>query len=98
MKLFTDDLVTSIKNKDLSLIKDSLSRLSDTERRDALTTSTCGCVVIRRPSSHSDVTIYKPSPLMLAVSEQCSEVVTYLAAFQVNNVIISINCRTRCEC
>ena len=83
MKQITINLIQAIKGGDLKTVKELFSCLSETETEEVLLTHAQGSVAVKRPSGDSEIRIWNPTLLMLAVSEWYPAIVNYLASFKV---------------
>ncbi len=76
MKIFT-----AIHGGDLKSLKQIFEISTKDEIEELLSCRAEPTVVLRRPSNGSDVRIYKPTPLIAAVSDWYTDIVEYLASF-----------------
>ena len=88
MKEVLLNLVQAIKGGDLKTVKELFSSLSETETEETLVTHAQGSVAVKRPCGESEIRIWNPTLLMLAVTEWYPAIVSFLASFQVSTAFL----------
>ena len=79
-------LIKAVKAGDLKSIKEIMTSITDTkEREDILSTHAQGNVIIKRPCGESEIQIWNPTIIMLAVTEWYPTIVEYFASFEVGS-------------